>query len=424
MKRLLLALIFMFPLRMLYSQEVINLDSCYILARENYPNLKQSGIYREITTLQKENIGVNYLPKVVLNGQVTYQSDVTGIDISLPNVSIPQAPKDQYKAYAEIRQQIWDGGVSAASAAVEDILLQNNLNELEVELYRLNEQVAQAFFTVIIANKQLEVLNAQQRMLEARLQSVESAVKHGTAEKSSISVVKAEILNLEQNKLQMESVKSASIEVLSIYTGKPVSKDSKFMFDEPQVRSETSIQRPEMQLFDSRITQFEKQMQVLDKSRNPKFFGFGQTGYGRPGLNMLNDEFDAYYLVGAGISWTPFDWKESTRQKKVLQLQQEKIKAQEATFVQNLDLLLARQQEEINKLEKMLDTDRELVSLRSEVTKAAASKLENETITDSEYIREVQSETIAKLKYELHKIQLDEAKEKCNIIKGSIIESN
>ncbi|MFW6371064.1 MAG: TolC family protein, partial [Bacteroidota bacterium] len=196
MKRLFVLMLFLFPLRMLYGQEIIHLDSCYLLARENYPNLKQSGMYKEITALQKENIRLNYLPNVVLNGQATYQSDVTGIDIALPNVTIPRAPKDQYKAYAEIRQQIWDGGVTAASATVEDALLQNQLNELEVEIYKLNEQVAQAFFTVLIAKKQLEVLEARKRIMEERLKTVESAVKHGTAEKASVSVVKAEILNL------------------------------------------------------------------------------------------------------------------------------------------------------------------------------------------------------------------------------------
>ncbi len=424
MKRLLLLLLLLFPLQMLQGQQVIHLDSLYLLARENYPNLKQSGIFREITRLEKENIRINYLPEVVLNGQVTYQSDVTGIDIALPNVTIPHAPKDQYKAYAEIRQQIWDGGVSAASAAVEDVLLQINLDELEVELYKLNEQVAQAFFTVIIANKQLEVLAAQKRILDARFKSIESAVKHGTAEKTSLSVVKAEILNLEQNELQMKSVKNAALAMLSIFTGKSIGKDSEFILNEQKTGNGAVTLRPEMQLFDSRIARFDRQIKVLDKSRNPKVFGFGQAGYGRPGLNMLSDEFDTYYLVGAGISWTPFDWQESTRQKQVLQLQQERLKAQETTFVQNLNLLLARQQEEINKLEKMLETDRELVSLRSEVTQAAASKLENESITASEYIREVQSETIAKLNYELHKIKLDEAREKYNLIKGKNIEGN
>ena len=66
----------------------------------------------------------------------------------------------------------------------------------------------------------------------------------------------------------------------------------------------------------------------------------------------------------------------------------------------------------------MLDNDNKLVELRTEISKAAASKLENETITASDYIQEIQAETISKLNYELHKIQLNEAIEKYNLIKG------
>ncbi len=418
MKHTLFILLCLLPFRMLYAQDEVLLDSCYAWARDNYPNLKQAGIWTEITTLQKENIQTNSLPQVTLNGQATYQSDVTGIDIPLPNISVPRPSKDQYKAYAEIRQSIWDGGMSAANARLEDALLQNHLNELEVELYKLNQQVAQAFFTVLISNKQNEVLEAQKTVLEERLKATQSAVRHGTAEKTSGLLIRAEILNLKQTEVQQKSVKSAAIGMLSVLTGRTINSDSKFNFSEPQPYEVGSVSRPERHLFESQRQQMEDQMSLLDKNRNPKVFGFGQAGYGKPGLNMLSDQFDTYYLVGAGLSWNPFDWKKTTRKKQVLQLQQERINVQEQTFLQSINLLLARKQEELNKLEEMLEADKEMVAIRSEITAAATSKLENETLTTSEYIREVQAETIAKLNYELHKIQLNEAREDFHLIKG------
>ena len=138
----------------------------------------------------------------------------------------------------------------------------------------------------------------------------------------------------------------------------------------------------------------------------------------RPGLNMLLNEFKGYYMFGVGVSWNAFDWKNTTRQKQVLQLQQEMIQSQEATFIQNIQLLLVQQKEQISKIETMLGNDQKMVALRTDITKAAASKLENESITASDYIQELQAETIAKLNYELRKIQLNEAQEKYNLIKG------
>jgi hypothetical protein len=96
------------------------------------------------------------------------------------------------------------------------------------------------------------------------------------------------------------------------------------------------------------------------------------------------------------------------------------ILKQEETFTQNIRVLLANQNEQMNKLKAILETDREMVELRKEISKSANSKFENETTTTSDYIRELQAETMAKLNFELHKIQLNEAKEKYNLIKGNV----
>ena len=86
MRRLLLLLLI--PFQGAFAQTEVPLDSCYVWARNNYPNLKQAEIWQEITSLKKENIKTNYFPQVSLNGQATYQSDVTKVDISIPGIDI------------------------------------------------------------------------------------------------------------------------------------------------------------------------------------------------------------------------------------------------------------------------------------------------------------------------------------------------
>jgi outer membrane protein TolC len=418
MKRILFILLL--PAQLAFGQNEISLDDCYSWARENYPNLAKTEIWQEITQLKKDNLKTGYLPQVSLNGQATYQSEVTSIDISLPNVSIPTVSKDQYKAYAEFRQTLWDGGLTAANAQLEDALLKSHLSELEVDLYQLNEQVAQAFFTALVVEKQIEVVRAQNKVLTEKLSSVESAIRNGMVEKTSSLEIRAEILNLAQDEIQLVAAKNSAIQMLSILTGKTTTQDAELTFNEKPVLPGKNPSRPEYQLFSNQKAQLETQMTLLDKSRNPKLFGFGQAGYGKPGLNMLKNEFDTYYLVGIGLSWNVFDWNKTNRQKQVLTLQQEMILKQEETFTQNIRVLLANQNEQMNKLKAILETDREMVELRKEISKSANSKFENETITTSDYIRELQAETMAKLNFELHKIQLNEAKEKYNLIKGNV----
>lgn len=416
MKRILILLFL--PVQLAFGQNEISLNDCYGWARENYPNLKQAEIWQEITSLKKENSKTSYLPQVSLNGQATYQSDVTKVDIAMPGISIPTVAKDQYKTYAEIRQTIWDGGLTAANLELEDAVLKSNLSQVEVELYKLNDQVAQAFFTVLAMNKQQAALEAQKTTLQEQLKAVQSGIKNQVLEKSSALALEAEIIHIEQNELQLNAGKNTALKMLSILTGHTISEKSNLKFQQADISPGAEFSRPELQLFYNQSAQLETQMHLLDKSRNPKVFGFGQAGYGRPGLNMLNDKFDSYYLVGLGLSWNVFDWQKTSRHKQALRLQQQIIQHQEETFTQNIDLLLAQQSEQITKLEKMLQKDDQLVELKTEITKATASKLENGTINSADYVRDLQAETVAKINREIHRIQLDESKEKYNLIKG------
>lgn len=413
-----LFILLLLPAQLVLAQNEVSLDSCYQWARGNYPNLKQKGLWEEISSLKIDNNKTNYLPQVTLNGQATYQSDVTSLGISMPNISIPTVSKDQYKMYAELKQSIWDGGITEANAKLEDAILQSNLSQVEVELYKLNEQVSQAFFAAIVTEKQKEVITEQKKVLDERLKMIQSAIRNQVMEKSSALELEAEILNLDQSELQLEAAKKTAIQMLSILTGKTIEENSSLVYTQMHLNAQNELSRPELELFATQKIQLEKQSDLLTRVRNPKIFGFGQAGYGRPGLNMLNDNFDTYYLVGLGVSWNAFDWKKTNRQKQIIHLQSEMISNQEETFQQNINLLLAQQNEQIGKLEEIMETDSKMIHLRSEIAQTSASKLENETITTSDYVQYVQAETLAKLNFELHKIQLDEAKEKYELIMG------
>lgn len=399
--------------------KTIHLEECYQNARENFPVLKQSKIWAEISGLKQENLKTNWLPSVNINAQATYQSDVPGIDIPLPNISIPTVSKDQYKAYAEIKQTIWDGGLTQSNSKIEEATLKTQLSQVEVELYKLNEQVSQVFFTALVVQQQISVLNAQKVVLNEKLQAIESAIKNDFAEASSGLVLEAEILKLEQTKVELEAAKSTSIKILGILTGTEIGENDELEFSASNENIQKELNRPELQLFNNQSKQLGLQLDLLDKSRNPRIFGFGQAGFGKPGLNLLSNDFAPYYLVGVGVSWNAFDWKNTFRKKKIIQLNQQLIETQRETFTQNINILLAQQLTQIAKLNSLLENDKTLIELRKQITKAAASKLENDLITTSDYAVELQNETSAKINFEIHKIQLAQAREKYRVIAGT-----
>jgi outer membrane protein TolC len=376
-------------------------------------------LYQQILDLKNENNATSFLPQVNLNGQATYQSAVTKIGLSLPNVKIPSVDKDQYKFYLDFKQTIWDGGLSKAKELINNAENAGNLQQTEVELYQVKEKVNQFFFTSFLIQENLKILEKKTETLGERRKILESAVNNGMVLSSELDQLLAELIKTEQLVIELKSNKEAVLYALSILTGKTTEQLNNLKLPEESAVTDLPMKRPELDLFSKQNELLNANSEILQKQRNPKLFGFGQAGYGKPGLNMLNNEFDTYYLVGLGFSWNVLDWKTTSRQKQMIKLQQDIVQTKQESFVRNIDMATDQQNKQINQIAELLKTDQELIVIRERITKTSASKLENGAITMADYIQDLNAETTAKLMLETRKIQLKEARIKLGNIRGN-----
>jgi outer membrane protein TolC len=134
------------------------------------------------------------------------------------------------------------------------------------------------------------------------------------------------------------------------------------------------------------------------------------VGYGRPGLNMLSNDFTPWYIIGAKFTWNFWNWNANKNEKKILGIQANIIKTQQETFDRNLKIQSEKDIADITKAEEVLKTDEQIIILRERVTRAASSQLDNGVITSSDYVSRMKEETQAKVNYEMHKIQLVKAR--------------
>jgi outer membrane protein TolC len=167
--------------------------------------------------------------------------------------------------------------------------------------------------------------------------------------------------------------------------------------------------RPEIKAFELQEQKLDFSKSLLSCKLMPKFAAFGQLGYGRPGLNMLSNSFDAFYLVGAKVSWPLWDWNETKNEKNLLDLQKQIFESQKETFNQGIKILLEKYITDIAKYENLISSDNDIISLREKVVKTAESQLENGTITATEYLTELNNLSQAKVNLQSHKIELVKA---------------
>ncbi len=395
----------------------VNLEDCYRLARENYPRLSDTRRQQEISDLKIRNIGAAWNPQLNLNGQATYQSEVTKVDVPIPGIKISSPYKDQYKVYLDVKQTIYDGGVTRINKSVETSGLAADLQNFEVEVYSLHEKVNQLYFTILLMAENEEVMKLKLAILDERIRVLESGYKNGTVTSRDLELLKAERLLTEQQIGEIHAERLSGLGALGLLTNQILTEQT--MFTEPVVSTKSDlITRPELKYFDLLGNKIDQNSQLLQKIRSPKIFGFGQAGYGRPGLNMLKNSFDPYYLVGLGVSWNIIDWKQTGRNRKILEAQKQMIGNQRAAFDQNLSISLFRANEAIKKAEQLLKIDEGLVVLRENIAKHSASQLENGTITSADYIVDLNAFTQAKINKKSHKVQLYQAMANYNTLAG------
>lgn len=415
----LLFIVLLLPIHLLMAQEAVTLEQCQSWARENHPVLKQLDLYQQILDLKNENNATSNLPQVNLNGQATYQSDVTRIGISIPNMAIPTVDKDQYKFYLDFKQMIWDGGLSKAKELINQAENAGNIQQTEVELYQVKEKVNQFFFTSFLIQENLKIIDKKTETLNERRKLIESAVNNGMVLSSELDQLLAEQIKTDQLFIELKSNKEIVLYAMSIITGKQTEQLINLVLPDDLLFPEKSLMRPELDLFSKQNDLLNANSEILQKQRNPKFFGFGQAGYGKPGLNMFNNKFDTYYSLGLGFSWNVLDWKTTRKQQQILKFQQDIVQTKQESFIRNIDLASDQQIKQIDQITELLKSDQDLIQIRERITKTSASKLENGAITMADYIQDLNAETTAKLMLETRKIQLKEARIKLINIRGN-----
>lgn len=395
-----------------FSQEQpITLDRCLLQAEQQFPLLKQKALYGTIADHNQTNIQTNYLPQANINGQASWQSDVTKVDINIPGINIPTPNKDMYKLTLDVNQLIFDAGTTKRQVELEKINLELNRQGIDIELYRLKDRVSQIYFGILLLRDNEELLKITRGNIESQQKKIESAVNHGVMLASNLAVLNVEMLKIDQAVTELRFSQEALIQSLVELTGINMTASSVLQLPEPNVDSGLAdVKRPEFKLFELQQDRLNGLDRLTETKLKPRLSGFGTLGYGRPGLNMLSNEFKGYAMFGAKLSWNVWNWNQTTTERQVFGVQKSIIETQKESFNLNLKIALQNNRSEINKYQSLIESDNQIIQLRNEITLSSASQLNNGVITSSEYLAEVNAELQSRLNLKTHRVKLAQAK--------------
>ena len=388
------------------------LEECQLAAEKNYPLIQQMDLIRQTTDLTVQNIQKGWLPQVSATAQATYQSAVTAFPEQMQSmyqqmgINMQGLKKDQYRVGIDVQQTVYDGG--AIKNQKEVVRQQGNLEaaQYEVNLYNVRKRVNEMYFALLLLDDQIQLNRDLQELLNGNEKKLSSMFKNGTAAESDYQNIKAERLNVIQQLTNLQSQRQTMARMLSVFCGMEITNPVK-----PKAVSLTQgNNRPELRLIDAQIRLVDAQEKALNSALMPRFGVFAQGFYGYPGYNVFEDMMHRQWslngMIGARLSWNIGALYTRKNDKAKLNVQRSMFNVQRDVFLFNNNLEKIQQSESIDRYRRLMADDEEIITLRSQVRKAAESKLRHGIIDVNDLLREINAENAARVQQSMHEIEM------------------
>ena len=392
-----------------------SLEECQQAAEKNYPLIRQYGLIEKTTELTVDNIQKGWLPQVSASAQATYQSDVPSWPDQMETmmngmgIHMKGLKKDQYRVGIDVSQTIYDGGAISSRKTIAREQGNVEAAQTEVSIYNVRKRVNEMYFALLLLDEQIKLNSDLQALLSGNERKLASMVKGGTAAESDWLNVKAERLNVVQQATGLASQKQMLQRMLSTFCGMEVKEAQKPLMYATMTQEQKGV-RPELKALDAQINLLNAQEKALDAALKPKFGVFAQGYYGYPGMNMFEDmmrhNWSLNGLIGARLTWNIGALYTRKNDKERINDQRSMINVQREVFLFNNNMEQIQQNENIERYQKLMNDDEEIIKLRSAVRKAAESKLAHGIIDVNDLVREINAENAARVQQSIHEIEM------------------
>lgn len=208
-----------------------SIDQCIRMAYDDYPQIEEYNLIETSKQYDLNNAALAWVPQLNISGKASWQSDVVEMPFDIQGFTF-NIPHDQYGITADITQQLWDGGATSAKRKIIEAGADVKNRQLDVNLYSIRSRIQNIYLGIILIDKQTELNRLLRENLVRNLHEFDALLEAGVAYSSDKDQIKVSILSCDQQQVSLETDRSAYIKMLSLLTGKDMSKES---FETPQI---------------------------------------------------------------------------------------------------------------------------------------------------------------------------------------------
>ncbi len=402
----------------------VTLESLLQAGKRNHPTLAKQPLLDKSRELSASRLNQAYYPHLSLGGRATWQSEVTSVDVPIPNVNIPTPPQDQYRATLDLKQTIWDGGVTSDQKRVVETRTQVEHEKVNVEWYQVRARILQLYFAGLVQQE----LEAQARRLYQHLGTVVDnarlALSSGILTERDVLLAQAQQLQASQAVASAQAELSSAKQSLARLALTQIAPSAVLAAPPATcaVQSSRPTRRPELDLLDAQNAVLTAQEEASEAPDRPRIDAFATGGYGRPGLNMLSNEFGFYFIGGVQLT-VPLTYLYSgsrSNDREQLAVQRSLVERERQQVTQQIQLELEARTSDFHRLDTLIRIDDQIVDERERARKQTETQLALGTATMTDLINDLTQEDQARSQRAVHSAQRNLACHQLSLIRGEL----
>ena len=385
----------------------ITLEQLQEQARANYPAIRKYGLVEQSRDFTLSNVAKGNLPQVLFQGNASYQSSVTRlpIDVGKFGIDYEGLPRDQYNTSVTISQVIYDGGKIAAEKKIARAQADVQNEQINVMMYGIRESVNRLFFSILLIDEQLLHNILLQDDLRLVQKNVEAMITGGVANQSDADLVSVELIRARQQEEMLHTFRRTYLSMLSTFIGTPI--DASVKLRKPtEALFPTVNNRPELSFYNAQQRLLDLRQSSLDVSLRPRVDVFLQGGVGNPGLNMFKNGWDAYYKVGATVSWNIGALYRRKNDTQLIDMERQQVNVNRETFLFNIRIQEQQLKGQIENIRSQIAHDDEIIRLRENIRRASEKRVESGIETVNEMLRDINAVSEARQQRAIHEVEL------------------
>lgn len=386
-----------------FTASAISIAEARQMARDNYPTIRQYRLIEQSKGYSVSNASKAWLPQVSVSAGAYAFTDIIKTNTQMEMMGI-NTKNRVASAAVTVRQNIYDGGQTAAQRLVIATESDVQTRQLDVSMYEINERVDNIYFGILIIDEQLRQNTLLQEDLATGENTVRSMISHGVANEGDLETVLVEKLKAVQQRDAMTAARKAYLRMLGTFTGKQLEEGD--TLETPSCVStmeKTGINRPEFSYYASRDALLDAKRKQIDSRLRPTVTIFG-AGLAHTNVSaMINNGFA---VGGVSVAWNIGALY--TRKNDIRNLQTQKAinNTMRETLLFQTKLKNEEADGNIEALRKQIASDEEIIRLRESLRERCERKVKLGTESVNQLVSDINAVSMAKTQKAQHEIML------------------